>query len=97
MKVSCTVTINLRDYTDPDRPTPLPSDLSTAAWATDEADPDWRIVLAGYSGMWTPPRGWSTTVIPASRGGYQNGARSLTECLWASPSCMGGGLFGGAR
>ena len=68
-----------------------------AAWATDEADPDWRIVLAGYSGMWTPPRGWSTTVIPAARGGYQHGARSLTECLWASPSCMGGGLFGGAR
>lgn len=67
-----------------------------AAWATDEADPDWRIVLAGYYGMWTPPRGWSTTVI-VSKGGYQQGARSLTECLWASPSCMGGGLFGGAR
>ena len=31
MKASCTVTINLRDYTDPDRPTPLPIDLSTAA------------------------------------------------------------------
>ena len=31
MKASCTVTINLRDYSDPDRPTPLPIDLSTAA------------------------------------------------------------------
>ena len=31
MKASCTVTINLRDYADADRPTPLPSDLSHAA------------------------------------------------------------------
>ena len=31
MKVSMTVTIHLRDHSDPDHPAPLPSDLSHAA------------------------------------------------------------------
>ena len=31
MKVSCTVTINLRDHSDPDHPKPLPDDLSAEA------------------------------------------------------------------
>ena len=58
---------------------------AVAEWATT-APESWRIVVAGYSTMWATPPGWTVHAIN-SRGGYQKGARSGTEVLWASPAC----------
>ena len=63
------------------------------AWAAEHGE-EYRIVLCGYDGTWTPAAGW-TTRLWRHRGGYQGA--ELRERLWCSPLCLDerqGALFG---
>jgi hypothetical protein len=62
-----------------------------------------RVVVCGYSGLWSPPEGWTERRWTARKGyAADGGARQAREVLWCSPACIPErhaqvGLFGGAR
>lgn len=61
---------------------------AAAAWAVEAGErPTMRIVLCGYDGAWTPPKGWTETTFTA-RKGYANNGNERRERLWLSPHCV---------
>lgn len=69
------------------------------AVALDLADRGVRVVVCGYSGTWTPPKGWTERRWTARKGYAKSGQNEnhRREVLWCSPACVpvrAPGLFG---
>jgi hypothetical protein len=57
------------------------------AWAEEHgSDPKMRIVVCGYDGDWSPPKGWQTVPWKAKRS-YNAQNDGSRERLWCSPAC----------
>jgi len=58
------------------------------AWAEEHGDdPALRIVVCGYDGDWSPPKGWATAPWKAKRA-YNAKNDGSRERLWCSPACL---------
>jgi DNA adenine methylase len=59
-----------------------------------------RVVVCGYAGTWTPPKGWTVRRWKARKGYASDPTATGRETLWCSPTCLPEeqpSLFGGAR